>query len=99
MRQMQVAMGEGGGSGGRGLIENLHSLGAAITPDSNIQSLNYTIERGEMAVDLFIPGYEELDRVKDQLASRGLSVEIASAEQQERGVRARMRVREPEQGG
>ena len=39
-----------------------------------------------------------LDRVKEQLIERGVSVEIASAEQQENGVRARVRLREPGQG-
>jgi general secretion pathway protein L len=97
-RQMQAAMGEGGAGEGLGLIANLGHLGASVTPESSIQSLNYTIERGELAVDLLIPGYEELDRVKDELGRRGVGVEIVSAEQQARGVRARVRVREPGQG-
>jgi len=97
-RQMQAAMGERGEFGGLGLIGNLDNLANAIGTGSRIQSFNYALDRGELAVDLFIPGYEDLDRLKERLEARGVSVEIASAEQQERGVRARVRVREPGQG-
>jgi general secretion pathway protein L len=97
-RQMQSALAERGASGGIGLMGNLENLAASVPPDSSIQSLNYTVERGDLQLDLFIPGYEELDRVKEQLGSRGLAVEITSAEQQQDGVRARVRVRESESG-
>jgi general secretion pathway protein L len=96
-RQMQAALGEGGG-GGQGFIANLDGLAASVPPQSSIQSLNYTADRGELQVDLFISGYEELDRVKEQLSARGLVVDISSAEQQAQGVRARVRVRESGQG-
>ncbi|MBX3707374.1 MAG: type II secretion system protein GspL [Pseudomonadales bacterium] len=96
-RQMQAAMGERAGTGA-GLIDNLGHLAAAVTADSSIQSLNYALDRGELAVDLFIPGYEELDQLKERLVTRGVQVDIASAEQQGRGVRARVRVREAGQG-
>jgi hypothetical protein len=49
-------------------------------------------------VDLFVSGYEVLDQLKVKLGERGAAVEIVSAEQQEQGVRARVRVREPGQG-
>ena len=35
-------------------------MAAAMTPDARIQSLNYTEERGELAVDLTIGGFEAL---------------------------------------
>lgn len=97
-RQMAAAMGEAGGGAGLGLISHLGNLAESVPPDGSIQSLNYTIDRGELAVDLFVSGYEALDQLKARLGERGASVEIVSAEQQEQGVRARVRVREPGQG-
>jgi general secretion pathway protein L len=97
-RQMLAQLGEGGDASRSGLIGNLDNLAGAITSGSSIQSLNFTMDRGELAVDLLIPGFEELDQLKERLAARGGSVDITSAEQQERGVRARVRVRDGGQG-
>ena len=60
--------------------------------------LSYTEDRGELAADLLIPGYEELDRLKQRLGTKGFGVEITSAEQQDKGVRARLRIND-RQGG
>jgi type II secretory pathway component PulL len=60
--------------------------------------LSYTEERGELAADLLIPGYEDLDRLKQRLGNKGFGVDVTSAEQQEKGVRARLRISERQEG-
>jgi general secretion pathway protein L len=97
-RQMQARLGDRGDDAGIGFLDQLGVLGAELTPGTSVMSLSYTEEREELAADLMIPGYEELDRLKQSLGTKGLAVDITSAEQQERGVRARLRI-SPQGGG
>lgn len=92
-RQLQAKLGERPDDGGVDFVQLLAPLAAAMTPDARIQSLNYTEERGELAVDLTIGGFEALDRLKEQLSGQGVSVDITSAEQADSGVRGRLRLR------
>ncbi len=57
-----------------------------------ITSLNFTDARGELAADLLLGDYDELDQLKENLERRGVQVGITSAEQQDTGVRARIRL-------
>lgn len=92
-RQLQAKLGERPDDAGVDFVHLLAPLAEAMTPDARIQSLNYTEERGELAVDLTIGGFEALDRLKEQLGAQGLSVDITSAEQAGSGVRGRLRLR------
>jgi len=89
---MQARLGDRDSDGGVGFINQLGVLGTELNPATSVMSLSYTDERDELAADLMIPGYEELDRLKQSLDAKGLAVDITSAEQQERGVRARLRI-------
>ncbi|MEQ8783470.1 MAG: type II secretion system protein GspL [Roseibium album] len=91
-RQLQAKLGDRPDDGSSGFVELLGPLAAAMTPDTRIQNLNYTDERGELAVDLLIGGFDGLDRLKEQLAGQGVNVDITSAEQAENGVRGRVRL-------
>lgn len=93
-RQLQAKLGERPDDAGATILGYLGPLAAARTPATRLQSLNYTGERGELAVDLIIDGFEALDRLKDSLAGEGVNVEITSAEQVDTGVRARVRLSE-----
>lgn len=92
-RQLQARLGERPDSEGTDFVHLLAPLSAAMTADARIQSLNYTEERGELAVDLTIGGFEALDHLKEQLSAQGVAVEITSAEQAGTGVRGRLRLR------
>ena len=97
-RQMQARLGDRSGGADSGFIAQLAALGIELEPSTGVMGLSYTEDRGELAADLLIPGYEELDRLKQRLGSEGFGVEITSAEQQEKGVRARLRISD-QQGG
>ena len=58
----------------------------------SILSLTYTQTRDELAADLLLKDYDELERLKQRLSQIGVQVEITSAEQQDSGVRARIRL-------
>jgi general secretion pathway protein L len=97
-RQLQAKLGERPDDAGATILGFLGPLAAAQTPATRLQSLNYTGERGELAVDLIIDGFEALDRLKDSLAGEGVAVEITSAEQTDSGVRARIRLSDQRAG-
>ena len=58
----------------------------------NIWSLTYSESRNELAADLQLSNYDALEQFKQKLARLGVEVEITSAEQQDSGVRARVRL-------
>lgn len=91
-RQLQAKLGERPDGPDAGFIGYLGPLAEVMTPATRLQSVNYTAERGELAVDLLIDGFEALDRLKEALAGQGVGVEITSAEQADTGVRARVRL-------
>ena len=80
-----------GGPGGRALIGH---LGAGLTSsvgEYELRTLSYADGRG-LAADVIVPNYDALDRLEQDLANRGVQLTIASAEQQDGRVRARLRV-------
>ena len=92
-RQMSAKLGgRSAGPGARGFTDYVGELAAVLDNNVVVSSLNYTDARGELAVDLLLRGYPELDRLKDALDGQGVAVTITSAEQQETGVRARVRL-------
>ena len=70
----------------------LGGLGGA----TELRSIDWNRERGDLAVDLSVPGIAQVDRFKDRLESGGYPVTIDSAVQEQSGVRARIRVRDGE---
>lgn len=91
-RQLQAKLGERTDSGG-GLMPYLTALAGVVDANARVQSLNYTGDRSELAVDLTVAGFEALDQLKSRLAQQGVDAEITSAEQLAAGVRARVRLR------
>lgn len=92
-RQLQAKLGERPDGPSTGFIAYLAPLSAAMSPATRIQSLSYTEDRAELAVDLMVSGFDDLDRFKERLGSEGVDVEITSAEQVDDSVRARVRLR------
>ncbi len=79
------------GPGGRALIGHLGSGLATSVGDYELRTLSYAAGRG-LAADVIVPGYDALDRLEQGLADKGVQLTIASAEQQDGRVRARLRV-------
>ncbi|MCZ6642076.1 MAG: type II secretion system protein GspL [Gammaproteobacteria bacterium] len=92
-RQLQRLLGERSGDGGPGFSDYMSALAYVLDPEVSVLSVNYTDARGELDAELVIAGYEDLDRIKGSLAERGMAVEVVTAEQQETGVGARIRLR------
>lgn len=92
-RQLQRLLGERTGDDSPGFSDYMTALASVLDPEVSVVSVNYTDARGELDAELVIAGYEDLDRIKGSLAERGMEVEVITAEQQESGVGARIRLR------
>lgn len=92
-RQLQAKLGDRSADSSSGPLPYLAALAAVTGNTTRIQSLNFTGDRNELAVDMTVSGFEALDQIKGNLAEQGVDAEITSAEQLQDGVRARMRLR------
>ena len=79
------------GPGGRALIGHLGAGLASTVGEYELRTLSYAEGRG-LAADVIVPSYDALDRLEQNLTDKGVPMTIASAEQQDGRVRARLRV-------
>jgi general secretion pathway protein L len=88
-----------GGSGSDGsFMELLGGFSARVAElglDLRIRSLDWNARRGDLAIDLEAPDIGAVDRLKDALEANGHAISIDSAVQEEKGVRARLRLGDP----
>ena len=59
---------------------------------TELRSLSFNEGRAELATELTLAGYADLDRLTERLAAEGLEVDIGSAEEREGRVHARLRL-------
>ena len=57
-----------------------------------LQSLNFNQDKNELSIEVLLNTYDQLDIVRGSLESKGIAVEVASAEQEVGSVRARFNV-------
>jgi general secretion pathway protein L len=93
-RQMRQKLGQSSGGGGAGFATYLGHLAQGIDRSVSVWSLTYTENRDELAADLQLSNYDALEQLKQRLNRLGVNVEITSAEQQDNGVRARVRLQD-----
>ena len=77
------------------VLSLIGDISQVVTPESGaeVRSLAFSGERAELNTEIALPGFDRLDRIKTNLEHLGLTVEITSAEQQDHGIIARLRVR------
>jgi len=90
-RQFQSALG-GDDPQASSFTDYLGQLAQTLDRNSAVLSLTYTSTRDELAADMLVKGFEELEALKQGLEQRGVRVDITSAEQQDASVRARLRL-------
>lgn len=91
MRQRLGAADDAGG-GFHLLLGRLATGLGESTGGGLLRSLSFSEERAELAADVRLSGYAELDRLAAGLESQRLAVEIGSAEERDDRVHARLRV-------
>jgi general secretion pathway protein L len=92
LRLTRAKLGQSGGGGGVGFTAYLGHLAQGMDRSVSIWSLTYSETRNELAADLQLSNYDALEQLKQRLNRLGVEVEITSAEQQDSGVRARVRL-------
>ena len=65
---------------------------SALRPNDQLQSLNFNQDKNELSIEVLLNTYDQLDIVRGSLESKGIAVEVASAEQEVGSVRARFNV-------
>ena len=92
-RRMQARLGERPDVAGRSMVRFTGDLAAVMEPTMTLIGIDYNEARGEFATELRVRRYDDVERVRAALEGRGVQAEIASAEQVEQGVQARLRMR------
>ena len=93
-RELEAMLGDTGG-GGTSFLTLLGAVAAEVAGlggSVELRSINWNQQRGDLALDLSLPGIAQVDKFKAQLESVGFPVTIDSAVQEQSGVRARIRV-------
>ena len=65
---------------------------SALRSNDQLQSLNFNQDKNELSIEVLLNTYDQLDIVRGSLESKGIAVEVASAEQEVGSVRARFNV-------
>lgn len=93
-RRMAAKLGQKANAGGGSAFVGLAAHFANVIDDkSRVDSMSYTEQRRELTVEVMLASYDDLETIKSKLASSGVAVDVASAEQQQGRVRSRLRVR------
>ncbi|WP_369602043.1 type II secretion system protein GspL [Hahella sp. SMD15-11] len=86
------------GSGQEGVfLQALHDTAMRIRQNGqgkiSVRSLQFTQEKGELAVEVRAPALADLESVREALSKAGYQVDIGSAVREADGVRSRLRIR------
>ncbi len=93
-RRMSAKLGQKANSGETSAFVGLAAHFANVIDDSSrVNSMSYTEQRRELTVEVMLNSYDDLETIKGKLASAGVAVDVASAEQEAGRVRSRLRVR------
>lgn len=95
-REWRLALGDSG-AGGEGFIELLNRFVVASDSSVTLRSVSYSANRGDMTLDLQLPGFDRVDALQRELKEAGNSVDIINAEESGGGVNLRLRLSGPEQ--
>lgn len=68
-------------------------LSSELKGSARVRGFNYQSSRNELSIELILDGFEPLNALKESLTTSAVSVEISSADSQDDGVHARLRMR------
>ncbi|WP_439888965.1 type II secretion system protein GspL [Pseudomonas sp. MBLB4123] len=91
--QLDQHLAEGGVSGqGRmlGLLAQVHQAMTAEGARVEVEQLDFSDGRGDLALQVLAPGFSDLERLRERLLEAGLVVQLGSASREGQGVSARL---------
>jgi len=91
-RQMQAYMGQQRPNDS--LFNSLVGhLSSELKGNARVRGFNYQSSRNELSIELILDDFDPLNTLKEALTTNDVSVEISSADSQDDGVHARLRMR------
>lgn len=79
-----------GGGNAQGFIDLLSRVAGGITGADKIQSLRFNHQRMQLTFEILLPGFNELDPLKERAAAQGVVLKVTNADNDGNGVRARL---------
>ncbi len=93
-RRMAAKLGQQGNASEASAFVGLTAHFAnVVAAEHRVDSLSYVDQRREVTVEVILASYDDLETIKGKLSAAGVSVDVTSAEEEQGGVRSRMRVR------
>lgn len=91
-RRLKAKLGaqSAGGENAQGFIDLLSRVSGGITGADKIQSLRFNYQRMELTFEIILPGFNELDPLKERAAAQGVLLKVTNADNDGNGVRARL---------
>ena len=73
----------------------LQQVGKVVQAEKNayISTVNFSGRSGELRMNLLVPDFKAVERIRSQLNSDGLSATVESSNAQDDAVRARMKIK------
>ncbi|MGQ7958728.1 type II secretion system protein GspL [Pseudomonas sp. SP16.1] len=92
--QLDQHLADAAGSGDSPLLAQLGEVARALQSGGaaqvQVNQLDYSASRADLALQLQAPGFAELERLRERLQQAGLSVQMGSASREADGVSARL---------
>ena len=92
-RQMQAALNDLGGGGGGGFSSSIFHIAESLATQPQTELRSITYRNGRIDLDVNTDALPTLDALKSEMLNRGgLNLSVQSANREDRGVRARLRI-------
>ncbi len=79
-----------GDENAQGFIDLLSRVSGSITGADKIQSLRFNHQRMELTFEILLPGFNELDPLKERASAQGVLLKVTNADNDGNSVRARL---------
>ena len=91
-RRLKAKLGEQviGDENAQGFIDLLSRVAGGVTDADKIQSLRFNHQRMELTFEILLPGFNELDPLKERASTQGVLLKVTNADNDGNGVRARL---------
>jgi type II secretory pathway component PulL len=74
----------------QGFVDLLSRVSGSVTGTNKIQSLRFNHQRMELTFEVLLPGFNELDPLKERSASQGVLLKVTNADNDGSSIRARL---------
>lgn len=94
-KQLRRLVGGAQGRRGEGFVALLDKVATALAqvPELDLQNLNYSEQQTELRLTLTLPTFNDVEKLRADIAAQGLTAELTGSDQNGAKTRARLRVK------